>query len=443
MSIRSFSVLLLAATAAAAASAHAQAGPSPADRATDPPLAQRGAPDEGAQAPLTLDDVLGLAAQSNPMLRGAREAADASAGAFMQAGARPNPQLSLLQEGFSRAERTSTALVNQTIELGGKRSARLEVASYGRELALATLDGRAAALRAQVIAAFYGLLAAQRQSQVAQESADIAARSADLADKRARAGKVSPVEATKAKVAATGAQIEAANAMTQLSAAAEKLVNATGSAVVRERAVIGDLERVPTIEPLPQLLARIDDAPLSRMAKAAMLRSNAAVSVERARRMPDITISAGMKRVITAGIGDNQAVIGVSIPLPIFDSNKGGLLEAVHKAEQASADFDGEQAGLRLALTQAYASYQIATQEAQRLKADVLPAARDALNAMSRGYALGKFSFLDVLDAQRTLFQEQSRYVQSLADAHAAWAELGRLVGTPLPSGLPQTTDNH
>ena len=51
----------------------------------------------------------------------------------MQAGARPNPEVSFLQEGFRRAERTSTALINQTIELGGKRSARLDVASYGRK----------------------------------------------------------------------------------------------------------------------------------------------------------------------------------------------------------------------------------------------------------------------------------------------------------------------
>jgi cobalt-zinc-cadmium efflux system outer membrane protein len=50
---------------------------------------------------------------------------------------------------------------------------------------------------------------------------------------------------------------------------------------------------------------------------------------------------------------------------------------------------------------------------------------------MSRGYELGKFSFLDVLDAQRTLFQGQS-YVRALAGAHAARADIGRLVGTPL-----------
>jgi hypothetical protein len=88
-------------------------------------------------------------------------------------------------------------------------------------------------------------------------------------------------------------------------------------------------------------------------------------------------------------------------------------------------------------LTQAYANFEAAEQEAQRLKSDILPAARLALDAMSRGYELGKFSFLDVLDAQRTLFQGQS-YVRALAGAHAARADIGRLVGTPLAAVAQQ-----
>jgi cobalt-zinc-cadmium efflux system outer membrane protein len=393
---------------------------------------------EVALTPLSLDDALGIAAQNNPLLRGARADADASQGAFMQAGARPNPEISFLQEGFGGPERTTTALVNQTLELGGKRRARLDVASYGREVALASLDGRGAALRSDVISAFFGLLAAQRHLQVAQESADIAVRSASLAEKRSRAGKVSPVEATKARVAATGVQIELAKARTRVTIAVEKLVNVTGSPLVRGRSAIGDIETVPMVEPLSQLLERLSDAPLLRVARAEMLRSNASISVERAKRIPNITFSAGMKRLMTGGIRDNQAVVGISIPLPLFDTNKGALLEAVHKAEKATADFDSEKARLQLELTQAYANYEISTQAARQLKTDVLPAAREALDAMSRGYELGKFNFLDVLDAQRTFSQGQSQYVQALTDAHLAYADIGRLVGMPLRTNAGQ-----
>ncbi|WP_433704983.1 TolC family protein [Paraburkholderia sacchari] len=412
--------LIAAALLALCSSAHSQPLAEPVPSAQNTPPA------------LSLDDALGIAAASNPVLRSAVASANASSGAFMQAGARPNPNLSLLQEGFGGPDRTSTALVEQTIELGGKRQARLDVASYGRQAALASLDGQAAQLRAAVITAFYDMLAAQRQMQMAQESADIALRSADMADKRARAGKISPVESTKARVAAADAQIALASARTQAALAMEKLANVTGRPEVRNRTVTGDLDALPEIEPLPALQSRLDESPASRVAQAEVLRSNALVSVQKARRIPDITVSAGMKRVWTSGIPDNQAVVGVSIPLPIFDTNKGAILEASHNAEKASADLDSEKARLQLELAQSWSSYENAAQEARRLRDEVLPAAKQTLNAMLRGFELGKFSFLDVLDAQRTLFQAQSQYVKALSAAHQAHAEIGRLVGTPL-----------
>lgn len=425
--------LAAAAVFATAAAAHAQSPQIPAPAASDSAAPRVAPPPDASSFPsLTLSDALATAARNNPALRGARADLDASAGALMQAGARPNPEVSFLQEGFSRAERTSTALINQTIELGGKRRARLDVASYSREAANASLDEQGAAVRADVIAAFYGLLAAQRQLQVTEESAAIAARSADLASRRAQAGKVSPVEATKARVAAAGVQIEVVTARGRVDVAREKLNAAMGEAGSGRRIALGDLETVPAVESLSALTARLDDAPLAGVARAEMLRANAAVSLERARRIPDVTVSAGVKRVTTGGVPDNQAVVGVSIPIPLFDTNKGALLEATHKAERANADLERERMRLRLALTQAYANFDAAAQEARRLKTDILPGARLALDAMSRGYALGKFSFLDVLDAQRTLFDGQSQYVRALADAHAARADIGRLVGAPL-----------
>ena len=220
--------------------------------------------------------------------------------------------------------------------------------------------------------------------------------------------------------------------------------NATGSETARERVATGDLDTLPSVDPLTQLQERIDSGPDSRAARAEALRANAAITVEKAKRIPDITISAGMKRISTTGSLINQAVIGISIPLPIFDTNKGALLEAVHQSEKADADVDAARARLRLELSQAYAAYETAADEAHRLKTDVLPAAREALDAMSRGYELGKFGFLDVLDAQRTLFQGESQYVTALGDAHRAYAEIGRLVGAPasISASAPASSSN-
>ena len=57
------------------------------------------------------------------------------------------------------------------------------------------------------------------------------------------------------------------------------------------------------------------------------------------------------------------------------------------------------------------------------------PEAVQAFEAAQEGYRQGKFSYLMVLDAQRTLFELKQQYIDTLADYHTSRAALERLVG--------------
>ena len=46
-----------------------------------------------------------------------------------------------------------------------------------------------------------------------------------------------------------------------------------------------------------------------------------------------------------------------------------------------------------------------------------------------KGFDLGKFGFLDVLDAQRTLLAAKGQYLRALGETHRARIELDRLLG--------------
>jgi cobalt-zinc-cadmium efflux system outer membrane protein len=61
-----------------------------------------------------------------------------------------------------------------------------------------------------------------------------------------------------------------------------------------------------------------------------------------------------------------------------------------------------------------------------------MPGAETAFEAAQIGYRQGKFDYLEVLDAQRTLFSSRTRYIQALAEYNRAVAEVERLIGTPL-----------
>ena len=84
------------------------------------------------------------------------------------------------------------------------------------------------------------------------------------------------------------------------------------------------------------------------------------------------------------------------------------------------------------ALNTTYQSLAAANIEVTTLKTQVLPGAQSAFEAASQGYRLGKFGFLEVLDAQRTLFGAKAQYLRALSDYHKAVAEVERLIGEPV-----------
>jgi cobalt-zinc-cadmium efflux system outer membrane protein len=101
------------------------------------------------------------------------------------------------------------------------------------------------------------------------------------------------------------------------------------------------------------------------------------------------------------------------MPLPVFDRNQGRIQEAEHRLSKAEQDMRNTEVRITTALNTAY----------------------QALDAAREGYRLGKFGFLDVLDAQRTLFGAKNQYLMALANYHKSVADVERLVG----SGMNET----
>lgn len=388
------------------------------------------APSPALPPALTLDAALQTALRRNPLLRAAEAEVDATQGALDQAGARPNPTLGIEQEDTRRETRTTTLLLTQPLELGGKRAARLGLARSARELALADLASRQAEVRADTLLAFFDALIAQERVTVAAQSVDIAASGSAAAARRVTAGKVSPTEETRARVAEANARIELRQAQADRLAAQRALAWAMGSAADDTPPPLdGRAESLPPPPDAQALAERVAQSPALRRARGEVQHAQAAYELERARRLPDLGVSLGTKRA--AQTGRHQPVIGLSIPLPLFDANTGAQLEALRRRDAAQALAEAEERRLRAEVLQALDQLAARAGEAQALKQDVLPAAQSVHDAASRGFELGKFSFLDVLDAQRTLLQARTQYFSALAQAHRAAAELERRLGTP------------
>ena len=378
--------------------------------------------------PLTLEMAIRRAFQGNPGLQAALRDLDIAAGRRMQAAASPNPELSYLSEGIKKDARTTTIQVNQAIELGGKRGARIAVADREREVASADLASYRSALRADVVTAFFDVLSAQERLLLAQASQELSQKVTGATARRVIAGKISPVEETRARVAEASTKIELGQAASELAMAQRRLAATWGGTTPMLAAVEAPAMPAGVPPSTAELLSRIPSAPQIARARREIDRQGAIAELERSRRFPDLTVSLGSKR--DEQLGQRQTVVGVSVPLPLFDRNEGNVLSALRRTDKARDNLLAVENSLSVELAQASQRRNAAASELAILRNEILPGAQSAYDAGTKGFEFGKFSFLDVLDAQRTLFQAKTQYVRALAESHRAAADIERLIGS-------------
>lgn len=382
-------------------------------------------------------------ALEQPAVRGAAHEVAASVAAAGQAGHYPNPELEYLQEGRQAGTRTTTLQLRQPIELGDKRRARLALAQGAVSLARTELALRRRETRADVIAAYYAVLVAQERQRLAGALTALARQGVDAAARRVAAGKSSPIDETRARLAAVDASTELNAATGALAIARTGLGALIGQPAHTFLLAAHDPQLLPDVKPLALLLAEAADAGAVRRARGQLSAQAAQTDVERAARMPDLTLLLGSQR--DEELGRRQAVVGVSVPLPLFNRNQGNLGAALRRTDRARDELAAAQVTAAADLASAHTRYEVARKDVALLRQEVLPHADAAYALTLKGFEYGKFSVLDVLDAQRTLFQSQSRYWNALLDGWRAYADIERLAGAasttePYRTGEPGST---
>ncbi|WP_371856373.1 TolC family protein [Pseudomonas sp. Irchel s3f19] len=380
-----------------------------------------------ASAGLSLPEALAAAFAQNPELAAAGREVGVAEGERRQAGLLPNPELSWEAEDTRRDTRTTTITLSQPFELGGKRGARVAVATTGKAIAQLELERQRNGLRADVVQAFHTALRAQTALELAQQSQALTERGLRVVQGRVTAGQASPVEATRAQVQLAQAQSEVGRAASQRSVAYQALARLTGSPLAtfdHLQAAKLSPGAAPTAE---ALLDKVEQTAEWRLAAAQVERGEASLGSEKAQRIPDLTVSLGSQ--YSREDRERVNVVGLSMPLPLFDRNQGNVLVAARRADQARDLRNAVELRLRSETRSALSQWATAMQEVQAYDRTILPSAQQAVDTATRGFEMGKFAFLDVLDAQRTLIEARGLYLAALAAATDARAQLERVYG--------------
>ncbi len=385
---------------------------------------------------VTLTQALALTLKQNPDLAAFSWDVRSAEARVLQARLRPNPELGMQSEdiggskqstGFSHSQ--TTLQLSQLVELGGKRSARVHEATFGRELAKLDYESKRLDILKKTAQAFVEVLSAQERVRLGQENLELASGLIPDIRKRIEAGKASAVEQTRSEVAVASARIELDQAKRSLITARQHLAAQWGSAQPKFAQVVGDLEHVTYLPSLENLSLSLAQNPEIARWEPETDKRQATLRLQQAQAVPNITLSAAPRY-----IGETRewtSVIGFSLPLPLWNRNQGAILEAKHQL--AKADDEKRSAVTRLSseLNDAYQTVARTSNEIHVLKESVLPGAEKAVEAIRQGYEAGRFSYLDVNEARRTLTTARLQYLQALSDYHKAVAEIEALTVQP------------
>lgn len=381
---------------------------------------------------ITLAQAQALAEAQYPALQAARLESQAASSRTTQARARPNPGLSLETENFGGKNDLQgfdgteyTLQLEQTMELGGKRSQRIRFADAGKKLAEFDLSAQTLETRAETAHRFVALQGAQERLALSKESLSLAQEIAKSVAARVRAGKSAPMEEDKAQILLAQQKISLDSAMRDLQCARVKLAAMWGSHTVTFDRAGGDLQAVPSLPDIATGATRMRENPdLARWATE-LAQRQAALGQEKARRIPDMTLAGGIRRF--SDTESSAFIASLSIPLPLFDRNQGNLQEAALLLQKTEQQRQLAEVEASVGLLESYQTLAASLKRIDTLKNEVIPRSKSVFDSVQKAYAEGKNTYLDVLEARRTFFDARSEYLDALVSGHQAHVHLERL----------------
>jgi len=397
----------------------------------------------------TLDKQTALqrALQNNPSYKAALANIDAHAGSRIQASLSPNPYAVIEienfagedeQDGFDGAE--FTIGIEQTIEVGGKRTNRTDIADFDYKISQEEARAQALSLLAETEYAFIRVAVAQKRISLANKRLSLADKTHSIVKKRIGVAKAADIQHTKADIEKASAEVEKRKAKKEMITAQNDLARLLGVMDATSLDVTTDLDILPQLIKLQDLLDTLKNAPQSKAQEFAKMQARSSFDLARSQAIPDPTVGLGVRRF---NENDSTALVAsLSFPIPVFNRNQGSIAEA--KANMMKADAEGyaSELAMRQSAIQAWENLASSLEETQRYQNEIIPSAHKAYTQADDGYGRGAFTFLDLLDAQRTLYEVQEARLDSLLSVYEAKAQTDFLMGTynPLIKEFSQVT---
>jgi len=383
---------------------------------------------------LTLERAVTAYVERNLELQADRYRLERTKADAIAARLRPNPGLTVTAENlkvagpylpFGKLYELGFAY-SETIELGGKRQLREQVAGATISAAEARFADAMRKGIAEVKRLYFQAVLAQRDIDVTTENRQMFQQLVQLNLARFQQGAIPEADLIKVRLerikfdsALKQAELGFRQAMFRL---AERLED---DAVAKQDVAAGlDLPLFnPSLESLLEIALRERPDIQAGVREVAAARER--ILLEEARAKPDIVPYAGFKRIGP----DDTLMFGVNIPLKVRDRNQAGIARAQADEKAAAALLEVAKSHTVEEVNAAYAAFQTAREQVQTFRDELLNQADESRTIALAAYQEGATPLLSVLEAQRTRAEVRQQYFRTLFDYQTSLSELELAVG--------------
>lgn len=388
---------------------------------------------------LTLDMLEQMALGSNPSVGRAAALVQAARGAALQAGLGPNPSVGYegQQIGSGGLAEQHGVLFSQEVVRGGKLQLSRAVADRERMRLEQELSAQQLKVLTDVRIAYYQVLLAERQIELAEELGRISEEGSTTVGKLFGANEVGKADVLQAQLEVENAHILVTNARNRYESAWRGLSAVVGNPNLAPQHLEGNAESPARDFNYDDALTRV--LSLSpELASKTLEVDRARIALQRARVEPVANVSfQGLVNWQDNGIGGKpDGGLAVSIPLPIFNRNQGGIARAEHELIAARQGLSTAELSVQSRLAQVFEQLQNARNQVSRYRTTILPTAQESLELTRRVYTSGETNYTAMLTAQRTYSQTNLNYFDALRQLRIAEVQIdGLLLSGSLSSG--------
>jgi len=376
----------------------------------------------------TLDSFEQLAMSSNPTLTELQARVDAANGRWLQVGLYPNPQIAYTgpEIGNNGTPGQQGAYVQQEFVTADKLELNRNAASWEVKRVEQELAAQRLRVLTDVRAGFYSLRVAQERVKIAEELHGIAQQAVEKAKELVKVQEPETV-LTQAEVEAELAGILLENSRVQQTAQWKSLMSVVGQPDLPQQDVACELDVAAPQIVWEQTLDRIQrESPELAAAAADVEQTRWVLQRASVQAIPNVTVQAGA--LYDYGTRDPIATVQISLPIPVYNRNQGGIAEAHANVLAAERAVERMELSLQQRLATVYQQYEQARQQASRYDGTILKKAKRNLDLNRQSFEAGESAYLGVLTAQRSYFQARLAWLNALEQLWSATVQIEGLL---------------